>query len=106
MEHARNYGEQEVHFLVCPRSTPEETIDKWITGGRTAAVISGAYCISSNHHGLALDDKTILGGVGWICDPEGNILGMTSSDQPFLTLKIDVKIAEEAKMTYPRYVSQ
>ncbi|MHA2090731.1 MAG: carbon-nitrogen hydrolase family protein [Candidatus Kariarchaeaceae archaeon] len=106
MEHAREYAEQGIHLLICPRSTPEETTDKWIIGGRTAAVISGAYCISSNHHGIAADDKTFLGGAGWICDPEGNLLGRTSDDQPFLTISIDVKIAEEAKMTYPRYVTR
>jgi N-carbamoylputrescine amidase len=72
------------------RATPLETVDKWIAGGRTAAVISGAFCISSNHQGMALDKKTILGGVEWIIDPEGNVLGKTDDQNPFKTLEIDV----------------
>ncbi|MHA2298467.1 MAG: carbon-nitrogen hydrolase family protein [Candidatus Hodarchaeales archaeon] len=104
MEHAREYAKQGIHFLVCPRATPLETVDKWIAGGRAAAVVSGAFCISSNHQGVALDKKTILGGVGWVIDPEGNVLGKTDEQNPFKTLEIDVSIAEKAKSTYPRYV--
>lgn len=104
MEHVREYGKQGIHFLVCPRGTPIETIDKWIAGGRTAAVISGAFCLSSNHQGTAPDEKTILGGVGWIIDPEGNVLGTTNDQNPFITLDLDIKVAIEAKSTYPRYV--
>lgn len=104
MEHVREYAMQGIHFLVCPRATPLETVDKWIAGGRAAAVISGAFCLSSNHQGMALDDKTILGGVGWIIDPEGNVLEKTDDQNPFKTLEIDIDIAERAKSTYPRYV--
>ena len=104
MEHAREYAKQGIHFLVCPRATPLETVDKWVAGGRAAAVISGAFCISSNHQGMALDNETILGGVGWIIDPEGNVLEKTDDHNPFKTLEIDIDIAERAKSTYPRYV--
>ncbi|MFX1282795.1 MAG: carbon-nitrogen hydrolase family protein [Promethearchaeota archaeon] len=104
MEHAREYAKQGIHILAVPRATPFETVDKWIAGGRAAAVISGAFCISSNHQGMALDNETILGGVGWIIDPEGNILERTDESNPFKTLEIDIDIAERAKSTYPRYV--
>jgi N-carbamoylputrescine amidase len=104
MEHVREYGKHGIHFLVCPRGTPIETLDKWIAGGRAAAVISGAFCLSSNHQGIAPDDKTILGGVGWIIDPEGNVLGTTNDHTPSITLNLDLKIAEDAKSTYPRYI--
>ncbi|MFX1517359.1 MAG: carbon-nitrogen hydrolase family protein [Promethearchaeota archaeon] len=104
MEHVREYGKQGIHFLVCPRGTPIETIDKWIAGGRAAAVISGAFCLSSNHQGIAPDERTILGGVGWIIGPEGNILGTTNEQTPFITLNLDIKLAEDAKSTYPRYI--
>ena len=104
MEHVREYGKLGIHFLVCPRGTPIETVDKWIAGGRAAAVISGAFCLSSNHYGLAPDEETVLGGVGWIIDPEGNVLGTTNDQKPFITLDLDLKIAEDAKSSYPRYV--
>jgi N-carbamoylputrescine amidase len=50
------------------------------------------------------DDLVAWGGQGWIIDPEGQVLGTTSSEQPFLTLEIDLGEAQAAKTTYPRYV--
>ena len=45
------------------------------------------------------------GGTGWIIEPqEGEVLGTTSRDDPFLTLELDPAVADAAKSTYPRYV--
>jgi N-carbamoylputrescine amidase len=44
MDLARHYAKRGVHFLVTPRATGSESIDKWIAVGRTAAVITGALC--------------------------------------------------------------
>ncbi len=102
--HAREYGKQGMHLLVCPRATPNPTAPKWVAGGQAAAVVSGAFCLSSN-----LAGRTPAGGdyagVGWIIEPgEGKVLGLTSPEQPFLTLEIDLTEADRAKKTYPRYV--
>ena len=103
-EHARQYGKEGVHLLVCPRVTPKSSTDKWIAGGRTAAVVSGAFCLSSNLVGKNTDEID-FGGAGWIIEPEeGNVLGVTTPENPFLTVDLDLKIAEKAKHTYPRYV--
>ena len=102
MQHAREYCRAGIHLLLNPRSTPAHTNDKWLAGGRTAAVISGAYCLSSNHAGRA--DDIDLGGMGWLCHPDGEVLATTCADQPFVTLDIDPARAEAAKSTYPRYV--
>ena len=103
--HAREYAAQGIDLLVCPRATGMTSTDKWIAGGRTAAVMSGAYCLSSNFSHR--DGEGLKwGGGGWIIEPEeGQVLGVTSGDHPFLTLEIDLSIAEAAKKTYPRYVS-
>ena len=77
----------------------------WLAGGRTAAVCSGAYCLSSNLWAPA-GDKADLGGLGWITDPEGNILATTSPDDPFATVEIDLAFARDSKRTYPRYVPE
>jgi N-carbamoylputrescine amidase len=104
-KHARDYAQQGVHLIVCPRAAPKDSVDKWVAGGRTAAVISGAYCLSSNHNGTRPDGPE-WGGAGWIIEPEeGEILGLTSERDPFLTLEIDLTAADNAKYTYPRYVS-
>ena len=102
--HAREYGKQGMQLLVCPRATSKPTASKWVVGGQAAAVVSGAYCLSSNLAGTTLEGGDYAG-VGWIIEPgEGKVLGLTSSEQPFLTLDIDLAEADQAKKTYPRYV--
>jgi predicted amidohydrolase len=102
--HARAYGKLGVHLLACPRATPAASVKKWIAGGRTAAVVSGAFCLSSNIGGGS-ESSVQWGGSGWIIEPEeGEILGITSQEAPFLTRDIDLEVAEAAKHTYPRYV--
>jgi len=104
-EHAREYSKQDIHLLVCPRVTPKSSVDKWNAGGRAAAVVSGAFCLSSNLSGPNIESIE-FGGAGWIIEPEeGSVLGMTSPNKPFLTVEIDLEKAEKAKRTYPRYVS-
>jgi N-carbamoylputrescine amidase len=104
-EHAREYLKQGIHLLVCPRVTPKSSVDKWVAGGRAAAVVSGAFCLSSNLSGPNLE-SIAFGGAGWVIEPEeGHVLGVTSQNKPFLTVEIDLEHAEKAKRTYPRYVS-
>lgn len=102
-QHSRSYGKNGVHLVLCPRATPRETLDKWSAGGRAAAVVSGAFCLSSNRFSFT-EEKANLGGQGWIIEPDGRVLGRTSQYQPFLTLEIDIREAENAKLTYPRYI--
>jgi len=102
--HAREYAKQGIHLLVCPRATPATSVGKWIAGGRTAAVVSGAFCLSSNFSGI-ISEEMKWGGNGWIIEPEeGEVLGVTSQEQPFLTMDINLEVAKMAKSTYPRYV--
>ena len=103
MAKAREYATQGVHLLVCPRATPAPTTDKWIAGGRAAAVVAGAYCLSSNFNGFCCPELD-FGGTGWIIGPDGDLLGLTSAQKPYLSLEIDPAAAEAAKKTYPRYV--
>ena len=104
--HAREYMHQGIELLVCPRATPQSSADKWLAGGRTAAVISGAFCLSSNFGGPNIEGSD-FGGTGWIVEPEeGDVLGTTAPDQPFLTAEIDLNFARSAKHTYPRYVRE
>lgn len=99
LEHARAYGEHGVDVLASPRATPASSRDKWIAGARTAAVVSGAFCVSSNHAGAG------WAGAGWVIHPEeGDVLALTSTEQPFETCDIDLADARAAKSTYPRYV--
>lgn len=102
-EHSRSYGKKGVHLIACPRATPKNTLDKWLAGGQAAAVVSGAFLLSSNRISREVEPSD-LGGQGWIVGPNGKVLGTTSPKDPFLTLDLDLHKADEAKKTYPRYV--
>ncbi len=102
--HARDYGKMGMHLLLCPRAVGSVTTETWLAGGRTAANVSGAYCLSSNFNGPNTSNMN-FGGTGWVIEPEeGFVMGTTSEKTPFLTLEIDISLAEKAKSTYPRYV--
>ncbi|MDH3732787.1 MAG: carbon-nitrogen hydrolase family protein [Gemmatimonadota bacterium] len=104
-EWARAYARQGVELLCVPRATPHETSEKWLAGGRTAAVCAGAYCLSSNlwtPPGLDVD----CGGTGFVVDPDGEVLATTSEDEPFVTIDVDLGRARASKATYPRYVAE
>jgi predicted amidohydrolase len=98
MDIARHYGRMGVHFLVTPRATGSESVDKWIAAGRTAAVIAGAFAVSSNRFSFERN----FGGAGWIIGPDGQILGLTNEREPFITVDCALAIANHAKSTYPR----
>lgn len=104
-EHARALARAGVQLLVVPRATEWASVDKWLAGGRVAGVLAGAFCLSSNRCGV---DATGLhwGGHGWISDPDGVLLGVTSAESPCLTLPVDLAAADAAKTTYPRYVRE
>jgi len=100
MEHARQYGHDGAHLIVTPRITSGATREKWLAAGRTAAVLSGAFGMSSNKS----DTSGNYGGMGWIVDPDGKTIATTSEESPFVTAQIDLAQADRAKSTYPRYV--
>ncbi len=100
MANARSYGKSGVNLIAVPRSTPEQSLEKWIAGGRVAAVLAGAYCLSSNRAGSR--GETRFAGTGWVIDPDAKVLGLTSHAKPFVTVEIDKEKALKAKKTYPR----
>jgi N-carbamoylputrescine amidase len=102
-QHLRSYSKKGTHLIACPRATPVSTLDKWLVAGRAAGVVSGSFCLSSNRVNNS-EKGADLGGQGWICGPDGEVLGATSHEQPFVTVDIDLKQADLAKKTYPRYV--
>ncbi len=104
LEQARAYGQRGAHLLVTPRMTQRTTTDKWLVGGRAAAILAGAFSLSSNRVS-AQGAPEDFGGAGWVIDPDGSVLAVTSQQHPFLTVEIPVQQAEAAKKTYPRSLS-
>ena len=103
MERARAYGKAGVNLIVTPRTSEHASVDKWLAGGRTAAIVSGAFSLSSNRVNQA-GKSPEFGGQGWVISPNGEVLGLTSRQHPFVTVEIDLAEAERAKRTYPRDV--
>ena len=104
LEHARHYGQKQAQLLCVSRATPSLGDDVWLAAGQTAAVVAGAYCLSSNQYrpeGVAPS----MAGNGWVIDPDGTVLAATSACEPFVTVAIDLAYADAAKLSYPRYLS-
>lgn len=104
LEHARAYGRNDAHILVCPRATGLASADKWLAGGRAAATCSGAFCLSSNRGGNGPEGFQ-WGSNAWIIHPEeADVLAVSSGDEPFVSQTVQLADAVQAKSTYPRYV--
>ena len=100
LEHARGLGRAGAQLIATPRCTPVGTFDKWLAGGRTCAVVSGAWSLSSN------SAEPEHGGLGWVIDPEGDVVAVTSRKRPWVTVDLDLEQADAAKSLYPRYVPE
>lgn len=100
LEHARALGRDGAHLIATPRCTPAASLGKWLAGGRTCAVVSGAWSLSSN------SAEPEHGGVGWAIDPEGEVVATTSGQHPYATVDLDLTDADAAKDRYPRYVPE
>jgi len=94
------YADAGVQLLLSPRATATATMHRWLAVGIVAAARSGAYCLSSNR----VDLLGGCGGGGWIIDPAGEVLALTSAAAPFATRDIDLTMSATAGSGYPRYV--
>lgn len=100
-QYARQYAKAGIDLLLIPRATGKTSIPQWLRCGQTLALISGAYCLSSNRSGLGKGGFQ-WGGTGWIAQPmDGELLGKTTNRHPFLTLEIDLVKTKAAKLGYP-----
>ena len=94
------YAALDAQLVLAPRATALATTMRWLAVGVVSAIRSGAFSLSSNR----VDPTGACGGGGWIIDPAGEILALTSSIEPFATRDIDLTKAAKAKQSYPRYV--
>lgn len=102
-ERARLYGKVGAQVILNPRASGRASVNKWLACGQTSAVVAGAYVLSANR--VSNDDSSpVFGGHSWVVSPDGDLLGMTSRDDPFVTVEIDLSAVEQARQTYPRYI--
>lgn len=101
---AKKYGEQGIDLLLCPRATGKESVEQWLNCGRTSAIISGSYCLSSNRSGNGAEGFQ-WGGTGWIAAPiNGSLLATSSKNNKFVSITVDLEKSRLAKKEYPLYV--
>lgn len=96
-EWARHYGRRGANIIAVPRASTRH--ERWLVAPRMAAIASGAFVLSSNRV-----DRDFFGGQGLIIDPDGAVLAVTSRQEPFVTVDIDLARSAQAKQTYPRDV--
>ena len=100
-EMSRRLGILNADLIAVPRTTPASSRHRWIAGGRAAAISAGAFCVSSNRAGPGLCDD--FAGAGWIIDPDGEVIAVTSRNCPVVTCELNLEAARNAKDSYPRY---
>jgi N-carbamoylputrescine amidase len=103
-EHARHYGRLGVDVIVVPRASGK-MLDHWKIAGSMAAVVSGAYVISSNRFSKSADEQ-VFGGAGFAVSPEGIHTGQTTEDSKLAIAVIDLDVSRAQKSQYPCYVKE
>ena len=95
-EPAREIGRAGAQLIAAPRATSGHR--RWPMAACMAAIMSGCFVASANRR----SEDGVFAGRSWLVSPEGEILGETCADAPFLTIEIDLEDAARAKRTYPR----
>lgn len=103
-EHARTYGKEEASLIVIPRASGTD-VESWKIAGAMAALVSGAYVVSSNRVGRS-KGGTHFGGGGFAYAPQGRFAAVTTSNNPLQILDIDPMVSASAQGDYPCYVAE
>jgi N-carbamoylputrescine amidase len=103
-ERARAYGKQKASLLVIPRASAAD-IESWKIAGAMAALVSGAYVVSSNRVGRS-SGGTQFGGGGFAYAPQGRLLAVTTPANPVQTFDLDPAAPMFAQRAYPCYVPE
>lgn len=103
-ERARAYGKQKASLIVMPRASGTE-IESWKIAGAMAALVSGAYVVSSNRIGRS-GNGTHFGGGGFAYAPQGRLLAVTTPADALQMFELDPAISASAQREYPCYVPE
>ncbi len=101
-EHARAYGRAGADLIIAPRATGNTAM--WRTACTMAAYVSGAYVVSSNRSGRC--GNAVFAGNGLAIAPDGNLIGMTTADNPLQVFDLDPQRAQAQKREYPCYIRE
>jgi N-carbamoylputrescine amidase len=103
-EHARGYGRQGAALIAIPRATGS-SVEMWQTAGKMAAIVSGAYVISSNRVGLSPTGPA-FGGGGFAYHPDGSLLATTTPADMLIVAEVEPRVSDRQRAAYPCYVAE
>lgn len=103
-EHARSYGQQGAALLAIPRATGA-SLEMWQVAGKMAAIVSGAYVISSNRVGSSPNGPA-FGGGGFAYHPDGSLLATTTPADTLIVAEVDPRVSDRQRAAYPCYVAE
>lgn len=92
-EQARLYGAEGTDLLVTPRASGARHFNRWLRAARQAAVRAAAFSVSSNRVGAA----GAFDGRGWVIGPAGDVIALTSREQPFVSVALDLAAQRRAR---------
>jgi N-carbamoylputrescine amidase len=104
-ERARQYGRNGAEVILVPRAVGKSSLERWLVATRMAAIVSGAYVLSSNRVGVDSQGQT-FGGSGWVVNSSGDLVAQTSSATPVVFAEIDTQSVARAQREYPCYVME
>ena len=104
-EHTRRCGRAGADVVLVPRAVGDRSLSRWLVAARMAAIVSGAYVLSSNRAGVDSRGQS-FGGTGWIIDPSGEVVAATSPAAPLAIHPIDVATVRRAQAEYPCYIEE
>ncbi|WP_137927058.1 carbon-nitrogen hydrolase family protein [Cupriavidus sp. 2SB] len=103
-ENARHYGRQGADLIVVPRASGKG-VEAWQTATMMAAIVSGAYVVSSNRAGHT-PGGLMFGGTGLASTPDGLLISRTSSTDSLVVIDVDLEWSSTQKAAYPCYVNE
>jgi N-carbamoylputrescine amidase len=96
-EAAWEMGRRGAQLIAAPRATSGHR--RWPMAASLAAIMSGCFVASANRRS---HDGEAFPGHSWVVSPEGELLGETTAESPFVTVEVELAAADRAKQTYPR----
>ena len=77
----------------------------WQTAGKMAAIVSGAYVISSNRIGSSPTGPA-FGGGGFAYRPDGSLMATTTPADTLIVADIEPEVSARQRGAYPCYVTE
>lgn len=104
-EKARHLGRSGAQLIAVPRASGLNRFS-WQIAGAMAAIVSGAYVVSSNRVGSDDDNLPMFGGCGFAMNPSGEMIDSTTSSRTIIRIELDLAKAAASKHQYPVYVDE